>query len=445
MSFHRTVVLLSSICILFTFYCANGNLCRRESPRHFFANKFSVDDKGIYQVESVPIGSNKKIELYIAKDLFTSESRIQGRMILDEFSKSTFIDKMHTTFGLPSDVDNNEKTSVLMLDIDDGNRANASSSFVAGYFSPSNIYSNREIATQSNGSSCSNEKDLLYMDIVQADIGSPKFYSTLAHEYQHLLHFNKDIKENPQFFESTWVNEGLSELASDLTLHGPQNSRLNSLFLNDKSYAYLSEDVSFVLWGTASQNQDHVLAYYSYSYLFFRFLHDVYGDDTITKVFANQGSNIAGINTALRNVHEAGGISPLTDCDTAHIKFSYFDCVYRAMWSDLLGYPTTKDGKSFSFESTPMLGDTNSTGSPQKIYSHRLSTTSSTSTTSVSNRAGDRHLNYNNDASNFNTNAASLHSQLTSQEMAKKNFACIHEEFLPDVKQFTLNGILPIQ
>ena len=54
----------------------------------------------------------------------------------------------------------------------------------------------------------SNEREIIYIDTEHLDPGSDSYMSVIAHELQHAVHFNQDVGEE------SWVNEGLSELAS---------------------------------------------------------------------------------------------------------------------------------------------------------------------------------------------------------------------------------------
>ncbi|MGA3243690.1 MAG: hypothetical protein ABSE41_03680, partial [Bacteroidota bacterium] len=99
------------------------------------------------------------------------------------------------------------KTHFLICDIQDG--WDGSGSFVAGFF-----YS-VDVDPNSGAANTSNKRDMLYID------SYPGIYyngirrtnlalSTLAHEFQHLIHWNYDPSE------LTFFNEGLSEYAEYL-------------------------------------------------------------------------------------------------------------------------------------------------------------------------------------------------------------------------------------
>ena len=98
-------------------------------------------------------------------------------------------------FGMPSDIDENGKVNILIYDIDDED--------INGFFSPSDI----------SGGTYSNNMEILYIDKNPhgSGINSSYCYSTVAHEFQHLIHYTADPNEQ------TWVNEGLSCFAQTVT------------------------------------------------------------------------------------------------------------------------------------------------------------------------------------------------------------------------------------
>lgn len=73
---------------------------------------------------------------------------------------------------------------------------------VAGYFSGADSYP-RSIQKHSN------EREIIYMSTT-TPVGTRDYLATLAHELQHAVHWAADADED------TWLNEGLSEVASEL-------------------------------------------------------------------------------------------------------------------------------------------------------------------------------------------------------------------------------------
>ena len=73
----------------------------------------------------------------------------------------------------------------------------------AGYFGSKDSYSS-EVHPHSN------ESEIIYLDTRAAQHGIDTHLAIIAHELQHAAHFDKDVGEE------SWVNEGLSEVATQL-------------------------------------------------------------------------------------------------------------------------------------------------------------------------------------------------------------------------------------
>jgi hypothetical protein len=101
-------------------------------------------------------------------------------------------------FGQPPDIDHNGKVFLLLIDVRDDFVPDSSETFVAGYFDPLDQLQQGNLA------------DIIYLDTNPGLINghtTPFTLSILAHEYQHLIHYGQDQREE------LWINEGLSELA----------------------------------------------------------------------------------------------------------------------------------------------------------------------------------------------------------------------------------------
>lgn len=115
-----------------------------------------------------------------------------------------------TLFGQPPNYDGDGIIDFLILDIRDSfDSTQTGSPFVAGYFSPED----------QTDSPVSNKMDLMYLDsypgiYYQGRQRPDRVMATTAHEFQHLIHYHYDRTE------ATWVNEGLSELASTYCGYG---------------------------------------------------------------------------------------------------------------------------------------------------------------------------------------------------------------------------------
>ena len=112
----------------------------------------------------------------------------------------------------------------------------------------------------------SNQRELLYIGLDLAKIGSEDYYSTLAHEYQHL------IQDTVDHNESGWVDEGLAQLAQTI----------NQLPV-DSIDAFL-ENPDIQLNGWEANNGKTTMAHYGASYLFNLYYVDNFGEPNLREL-----------------------------------------------------------------------------------------------------------------------------------------------------------------
>ena len=146
---------------------------------------------------------------------------------------------------------------------------------VAGYFSEGDRY-------PKTVNPFSNEGNMVYMSLIALTPGNRSYLAVLAHEFQHALHSLSDPDEE------VWVNEGLSELASDLAGFGP--SGFLRLFLQDP-------DLQLTAWATEPSQGG---PYYGAAYLYMRYLHDQYGGEIgLADLVAEPADGEAGVDAFL--------------------------------------------------------------------------------------------------------------------------------------------------
>ncbi len=177
-------------------------------------------------------------------------------------------------FGNPPDVDSDPRIIILILNILDS--FSGTGSYVAGYFYSLNEYRDPQ------GSHRSNEAEIYYLDANPANLSNPASFnvacSVMAHEFQHMIHFNRDANEE------SFVNEGMSESASKLCGYS----------LRSPSYYYSNTNVPFMSWGTTP----NILNDYSRTALFSWYMVEQFGS-ALTKLIVSQTANgIAGYNDA---------------------------------------------------------------------------------------------------------------------------------------------------
>jgi len=147
-------------------------------------------------------------------------------------------------------------------------------SSVAGLFWPSNEYSPL-VHEYSNG------HEMFYLSADGVSLASGYIESVLAHEFQHMVHWNIDRDEE------SWMNEGLSTLVELLL----------GFEIGGFDYLYsLDTDKPLTRWpadpGSAGEHYGQV-------FLFLTYLYDRFGGEFIREIAANQANGLVGIDQTL--------------------------------------------------------------------------------------------------------------------------------------------------
>jgi len=175
------------------------------------------------------------------------------------------------TFGdLPDELDNDPKVIIFYMEL-----GSFQGSTFDGYFSSYNQVTEAE-AQNMNPPGHSNECEMIYMTCYPLQPDDPIRISVLSHELQHLIHWGADINE------STWVNEGCSELAMVLFgLPDPVTSFPNN------------PDNSLITW-------DQTFADYVKTMLFFTYLEEHFpSEGLISDIVSEPANSINGIQNQL--------------------------------------------------------------------------------------------------------------------------------------------------
>ncbi len=176
---------------------------------------------------------------------------------------------------------------------------------IAGYYSSADEFSRK-------AQPFSNEKEMFYINIDNNEPGTDFYDGTLAHEFQHMIHWYNDRNEE------TWVNEGSSELASALNGFDPGGAER----------AFLANpDTQLNTWGAApGTNAPH----YGSAYLFMAYFLEQFGEEMTRALVASSLNGIAGFEDVLS---DNGGKT-------------HFDAVF-ADWviANLLDDPDLQDGR----------------------------------------------------------------------------------------------------
>lgn len=189
-------------------------------------------------------------------------------------------------------IDFDPRITLLLLDIQDG--WEPGKGYVAGYFFPLNEVST-ELFPQSN------ERQMFYLDTHPGEPTRDDYMGVLAHEFQHMIHFNQDRGE------TRWLNEAFAQIAFYVCGYGhaPQ------------AFQYLrAPDVNMEDFNNSLEN-------YGAAYLWTYYLLTHYGGATeaaqkefVRAIVSSKDKSFASIDAVLK---KTGTQTPVADvfCDWA--------------------------------------------------------------------------------------------------------------------------------
>mgnify|MGYP000896131736 FL=1 len=231
-----------------------------------------------------------------------------------------------TTFGSGIGIDRDPRVYIVLLDIRDDSRYNSTSASITGYFD----------------GSTKNNIDLVFLDI---DRRGAEMRSTLAHEYQHLIHHSLDAHERK------WIDEGCSGYAELLCFDNQNQAKV-------RAYNRLPETPLVVTDNQWDSSDDEMTrAHYGASFLWILYLAENYGDRSghpdhgsfLKDLVANELPGMQGVTTTLaqhgfeesfEDVFKRWTIANYLDMDGADPPFGYASInitrhPQRAGWVDL--------------------------------------------------------------------------------------------------------------
>jgi len=252
------------------------------STKIFYVQNFKTNK--YYQITATLQYSGETNEIWVENtSLITVEKATQIGEEFDDVIYPLVSDYFYT----PSDVNGDGKVAILCFDIQDD--FSNTGAYVGGYFSSGDLFN----------ISNSNKMEIFYIDTyptMQYPASNPvdvsKAFSTLVHEFQHMVNFNRNYFVESGDPMSTWLNEGLS-MAAEHIYKGTLNSRI-SYYNNANS---IKNGQSLLYW---NDNGD-VLANYSLSYLFLQYVRTQGGGDPeiFKDILLNSKNNQQAIIDAL--------------------------------------------------------------------------------------------------------------------------------------------------
>jgi immune inhibitor A len=148
---------------------------------------------------------------------------------------------------------------------------------VGGYYS-----SNDEYPRSVNP--FSNEREMIYINAGYVEPGADEYNNYIAHEFQHMIHWNVDSNED------TWVNEGCAQTAE--TLNGYP------------AWIYTFEDEPDTQLTAWADEIEQAAPYYDASHLFIYYFVERFGPDLMRELTATDADGMEGIDEVL----EANGL-----------------------------------------------------------------------------------------------------------------------------------------
>jgi len=309
----------------------------------------ALDDfKGIlYRKDYTLRGVGDHIEVWVANDLAfpagdcraqipnsTTITDAQVQRLITEFDGNMY-PKETEAFSTPPDRDgtnaqlsgdftgDGDDTVALIDNVRDDNYYSfpAAPTYIAGFFSSQfNELLDRNVMTVDAFDwahrTGDNPPDEPTNDLCTSRPARPNLYEgTFAHEWQHLLHYYTDP------FETTWMNEGLSDWAQTLTGYVDASATVFDRGADSHIYCFQGfgtvqtpfnpnprdcggPENSLNLWGEGNPNA--VLADYGNAYSLMLYLSDHFGDDIISRL--HRDGELQGI-PSLEAALEAEGAS----------------------------------------------------------------------------------------------------------------------------------------
>jgi immune inhibitor A len=236
-------------------------------------NVSNVDNDEQFEIYATLVYKTEHVYMWVEEGVTVDEKRLEEAA--DLFENHTYPTNREF-FGSEwtPGVDNDPHLSIL--------HARNLGDTVAGYFSSPDSYV-RAVRSDSN------EMEMFYINVENVTIGDDFYNGVLAHEFQHMIHFNNDRNE------ATWLNEGCSELAMELNNRAYPGSHYD---VGGSEYSYLRRpDTQLTSWpegsaGDASPN-------YGGAYLFMSYFLDRFGEDATKALVAHMENSMESVDIVL--------------------------------------------------------------------------------------------------------------------------------------------------
>lgn len=155
---------------------------------------------------------------------------------------------------------------------------------VAGYFSSPDEYA-------PDAHEASNAHEMFVFNADNSPLREQYTYGVLAHEFQHMIHWKQDRNE------TSWINEGFSELA--VLLNGYYTSGASSEYTNDT-------DVQLNDWGAnPGDNGPH----YGSAFMYLAYFLDRFGKDATQQLVHDQANGMDSVDDVLNSIKATDAVT----------------------------------------------------------------------------------------------------------------------------------------
>ncbi|MDR1256332.1 MAG: hypothetical protein LBJ86_01115 [Spirochaetaceae bacterium] len=194
--------------------------------------------------------------------------------------------------------DGDPSIQILVFNIDGDYIDSSPNGFTLGYFNPYDEYQ------KTAGNQYSNEAEIFYLDSEALDRMQDTIYSTLIHEFNHMINFNvKVIQPNSQGIE-VWYTEMLSMLAEDVI--GPlagipyEPGKANGNVITDRIHRNWLQ----TYFGTSVMSWNNSLNDYAANYAFGAYLvRNFGGPQLLSDIAKSASSGGASLDESLRKIN----------------------------------------------------------------------------------------------------------------------------------------------
>ena len=214
----------------------------------------------------------------------------KAQQVADEFDDVIY-NQITTNFYTPSDVNGDGKIAILLFDIQDD--FDTTGGYVGGYFWSRDLFN----------MAGSNLMEIFYIDTYPTmhypksnPIDVSRAFSTLAHEFQHMVNFNRNYIVEATGEMSTWIDEGLS-MAAERLVYGPSVVQSRVSYYN--SSPSVRDGHSLLYW----DDYGETLANYALSYVFMQYfrIQMAQGTGIYREIITDYANDYRCIQNALDN------------------------------------------------------------------------------------------------------------------------------------------------